>query len=403
MNKYFFTLFSLLPCLLFAQQKHTLSGYGYEKGSMESLPGVTIYLPDYDITTFSNSYGFYSITYPAADSVTVWYRYMSFPIDTVVLASHPKLSFNKVMNTTALLQTVQIVADKKSVETVQMSSHTITALEIKRVPMLMGEKDLFKTLILLTGVSSGTEGTSGIFVRGGSPDQNLIILDEATIYNSIHLLSFFSIFNGDAIKSAELIKGGFPAKYGGRLSSIIDVKMKEGNKQSYHGEGGVGILSGHFMVEGPVVKNKSSFMVSGRRTWFDLFTLPIQAIFTGGATVGYNFHDLNAKINYDFSNKNKLYISAYYGRDKFSFNDKEKDEDYKSKLKAGLFWQNGLATIRWNHLFSNKLFSNTSFIFSDYSMKIYQGYSIKSDDENYNFEYDFTSGIRDYSLKYDLT
>jgi hypothetical protein len=232
MSKYFLSLFFLLPSFLFAQQKHTLSGYIYEKGSMESLQGVTIYLPDYNINTFSNSYGFYSITYPATESVTVLYSYMGISIDTVVLPSAPQLTFNKVMNTTALLQTVQISAEKKSTETTQMSSHTITALEIKSVPMLFGEKDLFKTLTLMPGVSSGTEGTSGIFVRGGNPDQNLIILDEATIYNANHLLSFFSVFNGDAIKSAELIKGGFPARYGGRLSSVIDVKMKEGNKES---------------------------------------------------------------------------------------------------------------------------------------------------------------------------
>jgi outer membrane receptor for ferrienterochelin and colicin len=400
MNKYFLTLFCLLPCLLLAQQKHTLSGYVYEKGSMETLQGVTIYLPDYNINTFSNSYGFYSITYPATESVTIWYSYMGFSVDTVVLASVPQLSFNKVMNTTALLQTVQIVADKKSVETAQMSSHTITALEIKSVPMLFGEKDLFKTLTLMPGVSSGTEGTSGIFVRGGSPDQNLTILDEATIYNANHLLSVFSVFNGDAIKSAELIKGGFPARYGGRLSSVIDVKMKEGNKESYHGEGGIGIISGHFIAEGPIVKNKSSFMVSGRRTWIDLFMRPIMKIMTSDYSMGYYFYDLNAKVNYDFGNKDKLYVSGYFGRDKFSMNYKERGPS-TSKYAAGLFWQNGLATVRWNHLFYSKLFSNLSFIFSDYDMTNYQKYTDRSDDEN--FYLDFTSGIRDYSLKYDLT
>jgi len=403
MNKHFFTLLCLLPCLLFAQQKHTLSGYVYEKGSMETLPGVTIYLPDYNLSTYSNGYGFYSITYPAADSVTVIYSYMVFSIDTVVLTSLPQLSFNKVMNKTLTLQTVQIVSDKKITETPQMSTHTISALEIKSVPMLFGEKDLFKTLVLMPGVSSGTEGTSGIHVRGGSPDQNLIILDEATIYNASHLLSFFSIFNGNAIKSAELIKGGFPARYGGRLSSVIDVKMKEGNKQSYHGEGGVGLISGNFMVEGPIVKNKSSFMVSGRRTWFDLLMRPIMALFADGYSMGYYFYDLNAKLNYDFGDKDKLYVSAYFGRDKFSLNMKDKTSNEKYKYEAGLFWQNGLAKIRWNHLFYSKLFSNLSFIFSDYSMKIFNNSTSHYDGDKFSFIYDFTSGIRDYSLKYDLT
>jgi hypothetical protein len=388
-----------------AQQKHTLSGYVYEKGSMESLPGVAVYLPDYNINTYSNGYGFYSITYPATDSVTVIYSYMGFAMDTLSFASLPQLSFNKVMNKTLTLQAVQISAEKKITETPQMSSHTISALEIKSIPMLFGEKDLFKTLILMPGVSSGTEGTSGIFVRGGSPDQNLTILDEAIIYNANHLLSFFSIFNGDAIKSAELIKGGFPARYGGRLSSVIDVKMKEGNKQSYHGEGGIGLISGHFLAEGPIVKNKSSFMISGRRTWIDLFMRPVMNMIEPGFSMGYYFYDLNAKVNYDFGNRDKLYVSGFFGRDKFSMIHKKNDESMyeRYRMEAGLFWQNGLATVRWNHLFFSKLFSNLSFIFSDYNMKIFQKQTTHFDDNKSSLHYDFTSGIRDYTLKYDLT
>ncbi|MCL2435791.1 MAG: TonB-dependent receptor [Lentimicrobiaceae bacterium] len=398
-------LLCCLPCFLFAQQKHTLSGYMYEKGSMESLPAVTIYLPDYNLSTYSNSYGFYSITYPATDSVTIIYSYMGFSVDTMRLASIPNLSFNKTMNKTVTLKTVSVAAEKKNTEVAQMSTHTISALEIKRVPMLLGEKDLFKTLLLMPGVSSGTEGTSGIFVRGGSPDQNLIILDEATIYNASHLLGFFSIFNGNAIKSADLIKGGFPARYGGRLSSVIDVKMKEGNKESYHGEGGIGLLSGHFMVEGPIVKNKSSFMVSGRRTWFDLLMRPIMAAASDGFSMSYYFYDLNAKLNYDFGNKNKLYVSAYFGRDKFSTRFRDDDDDYKAIFNAGLFWQNGLTTIRWNHMFFNKLFSNLSFIFTDYSMSVFQDWSLedKREKEKSYQGINSNSGIRDYSLKYDLT
>ena len=403
MNKFFLILFYLFPCLLLAQQKHTLSGYVYEKGSMETLPGVTIYLPDYNSSTYSNSYGFYSITYPTADSVTVIYSYMGFSVDTVRFASVPNLSFNKTMNKTVTLRTVSVAAEKKSTEVAQMSTHTISALEIKSVPMLFGEKDLFKTLLLMPGVSSGTEGTSGIHVRGGSPDQNLIILDEATIYNASHLLGFFSIFNGNAIKSADLVKGGFPARYGGRLSSVIDVKMKEGNKQSYHGEGGIGILSGNFMVEGPIVKYKSSFMVSGRRTWFDLLMRPIMAIRSDGFSMGYYFYDLNAKLNYDFGDKNKLYVSAYFGRDRFVTSYKDNDSESKFSMNAGLFWQNGLTTVRWNHMFFNKLFSNLSFIFTDYTMNIFQNMSEEDKYEKNSQSITSNSGIRDYSLKYDLT
>jgi outer membrane receptor for ferrienterochelin and colicin len=393
----------LLPILLLAQQKHTLSGYVYEKGSMESLPAVTIYLPEYNVSTSSNAYGFYSITYPAADSVTVIYSYLGFSVDTLRFASVPNLSFNNKMNRTIALRAVNVTAEKKSTDVAQMSTHTISALEVKSVPMLFGEKDLFKTLLLLPGVSSGTEGTSGIFVRGGSPDQNLIILDEATIYNASHLLGFFSIFNGNAIKSAELFKGGFPARYGGRLSSVIDVIMKEGNKQSYHGEGGIGLLSGNFMVEGPIVKNKSSFMVSGRRTWFDVLMRPVMSLVANGFSAGYFFYDLNTKLNYDFNNKNKLYVSAYFGRDKFFATLKDNWGPYKSKFNAGLYWQNGLTTVRWNHMFFNKLFSNLSFIFSDYTLNVFQNYSEEYGKEKEYFGMDFNSGIRDYSLKYDLT
>jgi len=410
-NREILILFCFLPSILFAQQKHVLSGYINEEGSKESLPGVIIYLPEYNSSTYSNGYGFYSISYPAADSVTVIYSYMGFSMDTLVMASQPQLSFNKVMSKVLQLQTVQIVSEKKSTETPQMSAHTISAMEIKAVPMLLGEKDLFKTLILMPGVSSGTEGTSGIHVRGGSPDQNLIILDETTIYNASHLLGFFSIFNGNAIKSVDLIKGGFPARYGGRLSSVIDVKMKEGNKQSYHGEGGIGILSGNFMVEGPIVKNKSSFMISGRRTWFDLLLRPVMAMIEPDFTMGYFFYDLNAKFNYDFGDKDKLYVSGYFGRDKYFAKEKysygkPSDPDWeREELNAGLFWQNGLANIRWNHLFFSQLFANLSFIFSDYTLKTYMDYSHKSkiESESESAEMNYSSGIRDYTLKYDLT
>jgi len=398
-----FIIFCFLPLFSFAQQKHTLSGFVQEKGSMESLPAVTIYLPDYNLVTTTNGYGFYSITYPATDTVRVIYSYLGFSRDTLVLASEPKLSYNKLMDKAFSLQTVQVVSEKKLTETAQMSSHTISALEVKSVPMLFGEKDLFKTLLLLPGVSSGTEGSSGIFVRGGSPDQNLIILDEAIIYNPSHLLGFFSTFNGNAVKSAELIKGGFPARYGGRLSSVIDVKMKEGNKQNYHGEGGIGLLSGNIMVEGPILKNKSSFMISGRRTWFDLLMRPIMKAISEEFSAGYYFYDLNAKLNYDFNNKNKLYISAYFGRDKFSANVKDNWAGHKSKFNAGLYWQNALTSVRWNHMFYNKLFSNLSFIFSDYTMNVFQNYSEEYGKEKEYFGLDFNSGIRDYSLKYDLT
>jgi len=396
MKKIFF-LFLFLPLTILAQKKSTISGYIFEKGSKETLQGVSVYIKEYETGTVSNSYGFYSVTLPARDSITIIYSYIGFTADTLNISFKSNQSFNIALKQGLELKEITIRAEKTNSEVAQMSSVKLTSVEIKNVPMLFGEKDLFKTLMLLPGVQSGTEGTSGMYVRGGGPDQNLIILDEATIYNANHLLGFFSIFNGDAIKSVELIKGGFPARYGGRLSSIIDINMKEGNKTEYHGEGGVGLIAAHAMVEGPIVKNKSSFMVSARRTYLDALIQPFIKLAAENPlfSTGYYFYDLNAKVNYDFGDKNKLYVSGYFGRDKFYMSDQS--EDYLSK--AGLFWQNGTGTLRWNHLFTNKLFSNLSYIFSDYTMKIY----MKEKMEAQEMAMDYSSGIQDNSLKYDLT
>ena len=400
MKKIILLLLVAVPLLVVGQKKYTVSGYVNEKGSKESLIGVTVYVKEYQTGTVSNAYGFYSITLPEKDSITLIYSCVGFVADTVTIGFRTNNSINVELAQGVTLQAVVVSGERVNSEITQMSTVRLTPVEVKSVPMLFGEKDVFKTLMLLPGVSAGTEGTSGMYVRGGGPDQNLIILDEATIYNASHLLGFFSIFNGNAIKSIELTKGGFPARYGGRLSSIIDVSMKEGNKQSYHGEGGVGIISAHAMVEGPIVKNKSSFMVSARRTYFDVLSRPIMtAITKGGFNVGYFFFDLNAKLNYDFGDKNKLYVSGYWGRDKFYYNQKDKLFADGYKFKAGMYWQNGAAIVRWNHLFTSKLFSNLSYIFSDYSMNIFTHQKYQKE----YFNSDFRSGIRDHTLKYDFT
>ena len=393
----FITLF--FPSLFcFSQKKITISGYVTEKGSGESLPGVSIYVKEYENGAVSNNFGFYSITLPERDSITLYYSFVGYRTDTLTIDFWQNKSHNIALESGVSLKEVIIQGERPASELVQMSSVKITAMEVKSIPALLGEKDVFKVLMLMPGVQSANEGMSGMYVRGGGPDQNLIILDGATIYNASHLLGFFSIFNGSAIKSVELIKGGFPARFGGRLSSIVDINMKEGNKTSYHGEGGIGILSSNVMVEGPIVKNKSSFMISGRRTYFDILAAPILSILSDGETKGgYFFYDLNAKFNYDFGDKNKLFISGYFGRDKFYMKMKDSYED----SEMGLFWQNGTATARWNHLFSNQLFSNLSFIFSSYNMKIYMYNEYKQDKEI--FTMDYLSNIQDYTLKYDLS
>lgn len=400
-------LSSLFAVVVFGQ-KITISGYMYERGSMESLPGGLVYDPVSQTAATTNTYGFYTLTLPYRDSLYVVFSSFGYMTDTLRIDKAIDYEYDAKLAKITTLEAVNITAEKNNTELVQMSSISLTAKEVKNVPMLFGEKDVFKTLLLMPGVQSGSEGTSGIYVRGGGPDQNLIILDEATIYNANHLLGFFSIFNGDAIKSVELVKGGFPARYGGRLSSVIDVTMKDGNKESFHGEGGVGLISSNLMLEGPIVKDKSSFMISGRATYLDLFLVPIMKIVADGSSLGYYFFDLNAKFNYTISKKDKIYVSAYYGQDKFHLS-----ENYSSgfldreKFNVGLYWQNATATARWNHLFTSKVFSNMSFVFSDYKMNTYSKYNWHYRENNQiideSFSSDFNSGIRDYTLKYDVS
>ena len=391
---------------LFAQNI-TVSGHLYERGSLESLPGGLVYDPVSQKATTTNTYGFYTLTLPYRDSLYVVFNSFGFMNDTLWVRTAEDVEYDAKLTKITTLETVTITAEKRNTEVAQMSSITLSAKEIQQVPMLFGEKDVFKTLLLLPGVQSASEGTSGIYVRGGGPDQNLIILDEATIYNASHLLGFFSIFNGDAIKSVELIKGGFPARYGGRLSSVIDINMKDGNKEEYHCEGGIGLISSNVMVEGPIIKNKASFMVSGRTTYLDLLMAPIMKLVTDGMSAGYYFFDLNAKFNFDLGKKDKLYLSSYFGRDKFHFTETENYGfgEY-DRYKVGLFWQNATATARWNHLFTNKIFSNLSFVFSDYNMNTYMGYKFYEgvgNPNNETFNSRFSSGIRDYTLKYDVS
>ena len=398
------TVFLSLSSLLFGQNI-TVSGHLYERGSLESLPGGLIYEPVSQTATTTNTYGFYTLTLPYREGMYLVFNSFGYINDTLWIRSAENLEYDAKLSKITMLETVTITGEKTNSEQVQMSSIKLSPKEIQQIPMLFGEKDVFKTLLLMPGVQSASEGTSGIYVRGGGPDQNLIILDEATIYNASHLLGFFSIFNGDAIKSVELIKGGFPARYGGRLSSVIDINMKDGNKDSYHVEGGIGVISSNLMVEGPIIKDKASFMISGRTTYLDLLMMPLMKIAKNGSSAGYYFFDLNGKFNFELSKKDKLYLSSYFGRDKFHVAQNDSYMGTTDKYNMGLFWQNATATARWNHLFTNKIFSNLSFVFSDYTMNTYMKYKYfyaPNDPDNETYSSDFNSGIRDYTLKYDI-
>lgn len=385
-----------LPNLIQAQsQRVTLSGYIREAGSRETLLGANIYIPELKNGTVTNAYGFYSITLPPGE-YTFNFSYVGYQTQSLKIS----LSKNQVFDVNLLpstnLQEVVVTDDRilRQAENPQMSTVELSAKQIQDIPTIFGEKDVMKAMQLMPGVQSGNEGQSGIYVRGGGPDQNLILLDEATVYNASHLFGFFSVFNGDAIKNVTLTKGGFPARYGGRLSSVVDISMKDGDKSKFGGEAGVGLISSKILLEGPIVKNKASFIISGRRTYVDALIAPLVALSDPNTSVGYYFYDFNAKVNYEIDRKNRLYLSGYFGRDVFYAGFKEPGYD----SRAGINWGNRTGTLRWNHQYSNKLFFNTALIVSDYQFNT----SSRESSPTSKFELRYGSSIRDYGLKFDV-
>jgi hypothetical protein len=390
--KYFYALLLLLFIFdLSGQNTFTLSGYVKDAKTGETLIGANIYngLNPSEGTT-SNTYGFYSISLKEGDYKIV-FSYVGFQDQAFEIQFNKDLELNVDMNEGLMMEEVVVSAAKeeraKNVEGTQMGTVSLPIENIKKLPALFGEVDILKTLQLLPGVKSGGEGTSGFYVRGGGPDQNLVLLDEAVVYNSGHLLGFFSVFNSDAIKNTTLIKGGMPANFGSRLSSVLDIQMKDGNMKEFSAEGGVGIISSRLTLQGPIAKEKTSFIVSGRRTYIgDL----LQSRLKGGSFEGsnYYFYDLNAKINHKFSDKDRLFFSGYFGNDVLAFNQPKRD------FKFSLPYGNKTATLRWNHVFNNKLFSNLSLIYNDYSFQFTGG------QEDFNFK--LFSGIKDWNLKLDF-
>jgi len=412
MKVYLLLLAGLLPGILARAQspvRYTVSGYVREAGSQEALIGVNVYLPGTTIGTTTNTYGFYSLTLPARDSLPLAFSFVGYEPVSLTVPFRKNTERNVLLTPGRTLSEVVVNgarSGEKVSESAQMSQIDLPVAQIRKVPALFGEKDVLKVLQLMPGVQKGSEGNAGIYVRGGGPDQNLIILDDAVVYNANHLFGFFSVFNGDALKSVELIKGGFPARYGGRLSSVIEMNMKEGNKERLRGEGGGGLIASRLTLEGPLRWRKdqpvrSSFLLSGRRTYIDLLTRPIAAIASKGqASGGYSFYDLNAKLNYELGARDRLYLSGYFGRDGFSARDR--DDTYSTR--AGLNWGNATATLRWNHQFSERLFANTSLIFSQYRFGISTEERSRNNrtgvDETFSLRYQ--SGIRDLSLKADF-
>ncbi len=390
---------------LWAQNaRPTLSGYVREQGSDEFLQGVNVYVPALRVGTASNAYGFYSLTLPPGTyEVTV--SYVGYRPETRTLTLTDNQDWDIRLRADLSLEEVVIEGGTEPVsQSPQMSQINIPIKQIRDIPALLGEKDVLKVLQLMPGVQSGSEGNSGLYVRGGGPDQNLIILDDAVVYNAFHLFGFFSLFNGDALKSVELTKGGFPARYGGRLSSVVEMQMKDGNKEALHGEAGVGLIASRFVLEGPIVKNKSSFLVSARRTYLDVLTRPFM---NQNFSVGYYFYDLNTKVNYELSRRDKLYVSGYFGRDRFYARERSGNGNAmgnQSSFNTGMQWGNGTATARWNHQYNARWFANTSLIFSRYDFEIFseESYGTGLGSEPQAFSLRYRSGIRDWALKHDV-
>jgi len=371
-----------IPC--FAQQTHVLSGTIRDVYSGETLIGAVVALENKPQATSSNTYGFYSLAAPAGKNRVI-VSYIGYSTQTLEIDLTSSMRLNvELVPEDRLMEEVVVSAKKRNsnVTDPQMGALDFTMEEIKNIPVVFGEKDLLKTIQLLPGVQSGGEGTSNFFVRGGGSDQNLILLDEATVYNASHLLGFFSTFNSDAIKDAQLYKGGIPAQFGGRISSVLDIAMMDGNNKKFVAEGGIGLIASRLKIEAPLVKNKSSFMLSGRRTYADMF-LKLSKDEDVNQSKLY-FYDLNAKLNYTLDERNTLYLSGYFGKDDLGY--------------ADLFsfdWGNATATVRWNHIFHDRLFSNTSLIYSDFT------YNVKVASDNNDFK--IASKIQNWNLKQDFS
>jgi TonB dependent receptor/CarboxypepD_reg-like domain/TonB-dependent Receptor Plug Domain len=376
----------MLPATLFAQ-KVTLSGYIRDAATGESIIAGTVYIKEADQGAQSNNYGFYSVSV-APGTYTVIFSYVGYDAIIKTMDLNTSMAYNAELKSATQLKEVKVTTQRKdeNVKNSEMGTVSLSVERIKTLPVLFGEVDILKTLQLLPGVQSAGEGNSGFYVRGGGPDQNLVLLDDAVVYNTGHLFGFFSVFNSDAIKDVTLIKGGAPANYGGRLSSVVDVYMKEGNMKEFHAEGGIGLIASRLSLQGPIKKDKGSFIVSGRRTYVDVLAKP----FSSGRlkNSGYYFYDANLKANYKLGDKDRLYLSGYLGIDKFKF------ANSRGTFKADIPWGNKTLTLRWNHQFTDRLFANTTLVYNDYNFS-----------SNFNqstFAIKIASGIQDYNAKTDL-
>jgi len=414
-------LFLLLTGFIYAQS-HTISGYITNKKNGETLINSTIFERNSQKGSVSNSYGFYSITIPEG-IVSLTYSYVGFARQSKILKLTKDTIINIKLSESVDLDEVTIMGNRKGldVRSSQMSAINIPVSQIKTVPSLMGENDVIKALQLLPGVKAGTEGSAGMYVRGGGPDENLLILDGVPVYNVNHLFGFFSVFNADAIKDVTLYKGSFPARFGGRLSSVVDIKMNDGNDKEIHGNVSIGLISSKINIEGPIIKEKTTFNFSARRTYADILAQPFiskiaadQNGGAGGTSLGYYFYDLNGKISHKFSDKDRLYLSAYMGDDAIYGNMQQYKVDNgeagseTGRLKLGWNWGNLITALRWNHVITNKLFMNTTASYTRYRFDMSEGTEVKTiittppSTTVQQTNVGYKSGIDDYAAKVDF-
>jgi hypothetical protein len=378
-------------------QGNTLSGYVKDSSTGESLIGATIYIKGTYTGTTSNEYGYYSLTLPANKYIVV-FNYLGYDAYETMVDLGESQSLNIELNPlVSQIEEITIKAERENqnVVSTQMSNVTLSAKTIKQIPVLMGETDIIKTLQLLPGIKSTGGLSSGMSVRGGGRDHNLIMLDEAVVYNSGHLGGLFSVFNNDAIKNVEIYKGFIPAEHGGRLSSVLDIRMKDGNSKKFTANGGIGLISSRLTLEAPIVKDKASFLLSGRRTYMDAIISAYKTLSKDDRITEFplHFYDLNAKVNYSLDQNNKLYLSGYFGRDVFSFS---LNENATSEFN----WGNYTGTIRWNHIFNQKMFSNFTLLASNYDYLLFSEFKVGREEKTFSFHYD--AYIKDYGAKMDF-
>jgi hypothetical protein len=390
----------LLINISFAQDVQ-IAGYVKEKKSGEAIIATNITFADNKNGVQSNRYGFFSLKITSNKSEKITFSIIGYQTLTKeFILKKDTLIEIYLEDDIKILDEVVVNAQKQpESKKNKMSSITLSASQIKQMPLILGEKDPLKALQLLPGVQQGNEGSSNIYVRGGGADQNLILLDEGIVYNANHLFGFFSTFNADPIKQVELYKGGFPARYGGRLSSVVDVQMKEGNKESFHGEGGVGIISSRLTLEGPIKKKHSSFLISARRTYADILISPF---LDKNSKVGYYFFDINSKINFDINPKNNLYFSIYTGKDDLYTKDIVQKQQGPIINRLGIDWGNITSTIRWNHLYNKKLFSNLSLVYTNYHFGLSDYIERQQTTQKVIQNLSFLSSVQDFSVKVDF-